>query len=275
LLALATASGSAYYLIRILLGDELAVQANVSFVPSLLFQRFYWEGWLESVSWAVGIVPLVVGILGVATLRSGPGRSFLIGLWSGYIVFCLLFTYHITFAGHYHLLLTPIVAISCAPLVLSNFVGAIRGSWLAKGLCVIAVLLTMVTTLLGISRTFRAAGTLEPPRVAATVGNIVQHSTRTVFLSPFYGAPLEYYGELAGEWWPRQREQLGRGPETERSVSERFRALGFEPEYFIITDFVALRSYEQDLEAFLEHCTLLADSSEYLIYHLQDCLQRP
>lgn len=277
LLIVAVSSGSMYYLWHILRGGELAVQADTSFVPSLLLHRSYWEGWLESAGWAVGFGPLVVAILGLAAMRTGPRRAFAIGLWGSYATYCLLFTYHITFAGHYHLLLVPIVALSLSPLVppFLRFGQAITGSWFGRGLCVILLLLTLATALRTIRQTFQGAA-FESPRIAAAIGEIVQHSTRTVFLSPFYGAPLEYYGELAGVWWPRaQREwPLRTAEQSERSIRDRFRTLGFEPEYFIITDLSALRTHEWELEAFLsQHCTLLARSPEYFVYGLRECLQ--
>ena len=37
---------------------------------------------------------------------------------------------------------------------------------------------------------------------AKVLGNLVAHSTRTVFLAPYYGRPLMYYGELSGRDWP-------------------------------------------------------------------------
>ncbi len=134
----------------------------------------------------------------------------------------------------------------------------------------------LITVLRDTRNIFVAAGHFESPRTAAEIGEIVRHSTKTVHLASYYGIPLEYYGELAGKYWPRpQSDWAPRADQRERSVRERFSTLGFQPEYFIITDFRALRAHESELEAFLsQHCTLLAESPEYIIYDLRDCLQR-
>jgi hypothetical protein len=55
--------------------------------------------------------------------------------------------------------------------------------------------------------------------------------------------------------------------ERELSVNERLNNLGFEPEYFVITDFNEFDNRHADLKAFLqENCALLAESDQYLIY---------
>ncbi len=277
LLVMSVSIGSIYYLVRIFRGDELAAQADVSFIPELLFHQSYWEGWLKSASWAVGFVPLILAILGLAAMRGGPRRAFAVGLWGGYVAYCLVFTYHIRFAGYYHLMLVPIVALSFAPLVpgFLRFIHETSGSWFGKALWASVILLVLVTVLRDTRNTFDAAGQFEPPRTAAEIGEIVRHSTKTAYLASYYGTPLEYYGELAGKYWPRsQSDWAPRAGEGARSVRERFSTLGFQPEYFIITDFRALRAHESELEAFLsQHCTLLAESPEYIIYDLRDCLQ--
>ncbi len=99
-----------------------------------------------------------------------------------------------------------------------------------------------------------------------------------MFLAPYYGTPLEYYGELAGVYWqpPRRDWQPRASLVGETGVRQRFGELGFQPEYFIITDLSRLRAQEAELEAFLSmHCVLLAESPEYLVYELRDCLEHP
>lgn len=277
LLVLSMSSGSAYYLLRILRGDEMAVQAGTSFVPGLLLQASYWTGWLDSASWAVGFVALVVAVVGVAAMPAGRQRAFVIGLWGGYVAYCLLFTYHIRFAGHYHLMLVPIVALSFAPLVprFFRFVRETGAPLFGKAIWAGVFVLALVTVLRSIRNTFDAPGQLESPRTAAEIGEIVRHSTNTVFLASYYGTPLEYYGELAGTYWQPPRRDWTPRPaiDSETGARERFSTLGFQPEYFIITDLLRLRAQEVELQAFLSnHCTLLAESPEYLVYELRDCL---
>ncbi len=280
LLVVSMSSGSIYYLLRIFRGDAVAVQAETSFVPRLLLDGSYWTGWLDSAGWAVGFVALVVAIVGVAAMPAGRQRTFVIGLWGGYLFYCLLFTYHIRFAGHYHLILIPIVALSFAPLVprLFRFIQETGASWFGRAIWTAVCVLVLISVLRRTRDTFDAAARHESPRTAAEIGEIVRHSAKTVLLAPYYGTPLEYYGELAGVYWqPPQRDWERRATAIgETGVRQRFGELGFQPEYFIITDLSRLRAQEGELEAFLsKHCALLAEKPEYLVYELRGCLDHP
>lgn len=107
-------------------------------------------------------------------------------------------------------------------------------------------------------------------QIAAEIGQIVNHSGRTVFLACHYGMPLQYYGELASAYWPHSITAFyyDRPNEAALSVRERLDKLGFAPEYFIITDFAGYRRHHVDRRAYLtQNCDLLAETDRYLIYY--------
>jgi hypothetical protein len=111
------------------------------------------------------------------------------------------------------------------------------------------------------------------------VGEAVKHSDRIVYVSEYYGAPLEYFGELSGWPWPRPGDDIDRAlrgsAARQRSIEERLRTLrttlanaepDFEPEYFVITDFREFAHHE-DLASFLkERCRPVAENPRYLIF---------
>jgi hypothetical protein len=105
--------------------------------------------------------------------------------------------------------------------------------------------------------------------VAKDIGEIVHHSSKTVFIARFYGMPLQYYGELSGSSWPKAIETgLYRRPdEKELSINERLAGLSFVPDYFVITDFDNFNQRHVDLKEFLNtHCSVVAENEQYLIY---------
>ncbi len=113
------------------------------------------------------------------------------------------------------------------------------------------------------------AARFETEELAREIGEITSHSTDTVFLSPFYGKPLEYYAEISGAYWPRSITYwLYRMPnERQLSVEERIDQLGFSPEYFVVTHFEEFETHHADLKDFLsQNCPLLAESEGYLVY---------
>jgi hypothetical protein len=110
---------------------------------------------------------------------------------------------------------------------------------------------------------------LDSKELAQAVGEMVGHSRNTVYLAHHYGTPLEYYGELSGSYWPRSVSDRDRalGINRAQSVEERLNALGFAPEYFIVTNFNEFNKHHGDLKEYLEsNFQLIAESKEYIIY---------
>jgi 4-amino-4-deoxy-L-arabinose transferase-like glycosyltransferase len=260
-----------YYLYGIFITQNLATQAQVSFLPQLVLQRDYWKDWLLNAAEVVGVAFLIAALLGVPMIRPGISRALLLGLWIGYIVFGLVFTYHIRFASHYHLQLVIIVALSSGPIIVlvKNRLLQLSLAWYWWLPVVGALLLGTLITLRELRQTFGALARIEDQRVAQEIGEIVGHSNQTIYIASYYGRPLEYFGELSGTYWPRKisDSNLALGLRQEMSVEERLKALEFIPEYFIITDFNEFNRHHPDLKKYLAgKCSLLAESEKYLIY---------
>jgi 4-amino-4-deoxy-L-arabinose transferase-like glycosyltransferase len=275
----------AYYVYGIFSGGYLAQQAQ-SIAPGLLLHPGFWTSWLRTAVGVVGAAPLLLAMAGVLLLRAAFARTMSIGLWVGYVIFCLVFSYHIRFAGYYHTQLTIIVALTLGPavaLVVDRAVRAPMGRlrWVPL---VGALLLVTFVGRDAIRRRLTAQRSFDRPEVAREIGELVGHSTRTVYVAPYYGIPLEYYGELSGIQWPRQASDVDRalrGREAGvRSVEERLRSLRreieirtggaetrFTPEYFVITDFREFERHHDDLRAYLTgNCQRVAENDRYIIY---------
>jgi hypothetical protein len=285
-----------YYSYGIIVSGFLSNQAQVSFLPYLLLTREYWKGWLLTASSAFGYTPLIAALLGLSMLRKGSSRALLVGLWLGYAVFCMIFTYHIRFTRHYHTQLIVIVALSAAPiagLVIKNL-RQLSNKWYWWLPSIGALMLMMLFNIREVQRDLAASRKYESVEVAQEIGDIIDHSSQTVYVAPYYGMPLEYYGELSGTYWPRRitnmdwvrdrqdgsldqsgtkwtqrivERVLWRPDERELSIEERVAALGFPPEYFVITDFERFNRHHADLKEYLvNHCSLVAERDQYLIY---------
>jgi hypothetical protein len=266
-----------YYGYGIVIADYLRWKIETSFRPHLYLHREYWNGWLLLATNGAGYLALIGALLGLPTLRKGMAQALLIGLWVGYIVFGLVFTMHIHTHTYYQAQLIPIVAFSFSSLI-ALIMSYLRQSsnsgfwWLP----VIGALLLITFFDVQDVRANVGAQVFETEQTAREVGEIVKHSSNTVFVARFYGLPLQYYGEFAGVPWPKAIEYwLYRRPdERELSIKERLNSLGFVPEYFIITDFDNLNRRHADLKKFLDaHCSPIAKSDQYLIYD-RTCIQQ-
>ena len=267
---IAVAPALCYYWYATFVAGHFRGQVALSFRPHLLRHLEYWAGWGEAVLIVIGAASLVLGACGVVLLRAGLPRSLIVGAVLGYLVFGLLFTLHIHTHEYYSAQLIPLVAIAVSPAAVAlagRFMGAQGRALKATSLIVVPVVIVGAIALELWQAMGRAHG--EPPEVAREVGQIVGHSPHVVFLSPYYGRSLQYLGEFTGAYWPRPITYwlYRRQGERELSVAERLASIGFEPEYFVITDFPEFEDHHQDLAVYLEsRCHLKARTSNYLIY---------
>lgn len=261
---------AAYYGLYGVVAGFLHWKVGTSFLPHLFLNEVYWRGWLLLGTSEVGLTSLLLALVGLALVSRGIPKALLAGLWIGYFVFGLVFNFHIHTHGYYHLQLIPIVALSFAPIItlLAHRLSHVCRTWYRWIPVTGALVLMLVITAYEVHKGL-AYPNFESIDVLREVGGIVRHSTRTVYVARFYGRPLEYYGELSGLPWPQRITQglYRRSGERELSIEERFNALGFSPEYFIITDFNQLDRYHPDMKEFLrDHCPVVAQSKQYLIY---------
>lgn len=260
-----------YYGYGMFIADALKRQAQVSFLPQLLLSLGYWRQWLLTAVGAVGYTALGAGLVGLPMLPKGMPRTLLIGLWIGYFVFCLVFTNHIRFAEYYHLQLIVIVSLSFSFLasLIINQLKISCNKWYWWTPVIGTLILVLLLNIREVRGRLAAPRLLESEEMAKQVGEIVGHSSKIVFVSYHYGTPLQYYGELSGSYWPRSISDRDHalGVTRLQSVEERLNALGFSPEYFVITDFGEYNRYHSDLKDYLaSKCHLVTKSVEYLVY---------
>jgi Dolichyl-phosphate-mannose-protein mannosyltransferase len=292
-----------YYLYGAVIRGFLQGQAQGKFVPQYLLETYFWAGWLEQIGSMVGYVPLMGAVFGVLLLRPGSPRALMAGLWGGYFLFGLVFTYHIHTHGYYSLQLIPVVALSLGPVwdVAAGYIERrdqqnYRRA-LVSGLVVIAVIFAAVeqrTTIFGIAQ---QAGGAKPfsgrylgsaliadygarARTYGEIGEIVGHSPRTIFSAPDFGYPLLYYGRLDGEYWPTpvmmgwwqsrgRTEAHLRGATTRRELFDIWYA-DTSPEYFIVIKPEGWKNDRQLRRLVRRHFPRVAKDRDYLVFDLQE-----
>ena len=268
--AIAVLPAALYYGYLTVVAQNFGWKLASSFRPDLLAQREYWQGWHELIVLAVGTMSIVMAAAGAVLLRPGLARPIVLGLALGYLAFGALFTTHIHTHGYYQAQLVPLVAVAASPLA----VLAARACLAAPGTVAKLAAAVVVGFFLALPavREWReglAYSHEESPQVAREIGRLVGHSQRVVFLSPYYGMPLQYYGEFTGSYWPRPITSWPKPDRNERalSVAERLAAIRFEPEYFVVTAFKEFERHHRDLAAYLEsRCRLKARAPDYLVY---------
>ena len=291
--------GLLYYFYSFLSSSSLQGTGEDVFLPKLIFSSFFWKGWVKQIGLVVGFIPFVLGALGFYTIRDRSTKTLLAGLFSGYFIYGLIFTYTTATHDYYQIALFLIVIIALGRIgeYLAIYYSSARrkfylASFVLLPLCIISLFFSLATAqwdLLDHGTRLRLKNTsalicgnqlYHVPNVslsrkieaAEEIGEIVNHSDRTIFLAHAYGYPLRYHGVLAGRYWPNVRDLWARnlkGAEPlsiEELYNQQYSAA--KAEYFIIED-MAFWKQQPDLQHFLKNrFSLLVENQDYLIFKL-------
>jgi hypothetical protein len=303
-----------YYIMGILENvGFLQELAQGSFLPNLFLHAFFWKDWFNLIGHVIGYIPFICSLVGLFMFREGMSRALMFGLWIGYFVFGLFFTFHIHTHAYYHLLFVPIVALSVAPVGALVLNGLLKFFSSRKRLVFSVVLLLALVLVLGQTirnvqlrdykdqlKTLGAFIGVNPEfyqfltgkfdkevRVAKEIGELVQHNTNTVFLTPFYGRYIAYHGEFAGLPWHitfslQQRKERGlKMPPKEELLNLNYltirthiaktkdKYMRHTPDYFIVTAFDEYKK-QTDVKEFLStNFPVIAQNEDYLIFDLR------
>lgn len=300
--ALAAAPGLVYYAVEMLRSPMLRGVLRSNFIPGLWLQPLFWTGWLTQIGSTTGWIPFALAIVALLRLRDRSARALLLGLLGGHLAYAAVFTYAIATHDYYHVAFFAAVMVMLGAWgpSLSRAVRAPASRWagaaaLAAAGATAAVVLAAAVAVADVpllSRPARArlalpaaflcgnqmtSWTPEPPadleKDAARIGEVVGHSTNTIFLAYEYGAPLCYFGGVFGKFWPDERDVWARGLRgvPPLAADERFtrgyRRLGAE--YFIVED---MRKWaaQPDLQAFLRaRFAVVAETPSFVVFDLR------
>jgi 4-amino-4-deoxy-L-arabinose transferase-like glycosyltransferase len=255
-------------------GHFLIGEAEKTLLPQLWMSTFFWRGWLANIANTVGLIPFMGGLLGVLIFRKGLPQALMLGLWTGYTVFCLALNYNLATHDYYQLQLIPIVGLSLGPIIsllvsyLMHMHPEIHWRLAMWGVFVMCLILSLAD-----ARARLVGGDFEHKvRVEQEIGELVNHSIKTIFLSGDYGVPLEYHGLLSGWPWPLasdlQWEQLNGIPPRDAEARFKDEFAKYSPDYFIIMDMAEFQQ-QQDLKDFLtKNFAIVAQNNDFMIFDL-------
>jgi 4-amino-4-deoxy-L-arabinose transferase-like glycosyltransferase len=262
------------YIYTVLTGRFFPREAWKTLLPQLWMSSFFWRSWVTNIGLTVGFIPFIGALLGTLFFREGLARSLMIGLWCGYVLFGLVLNYNFATHDYYQLQLIPVVGLSIGPIValVVYHVNQMNPCLHWRIAAWSALSLSLVLSI-GVARPRLVSPDAERKITAKQeIGELVNHSTNTVFLSPDYGVSLEYHGLLSGSPWllasDLEWERLAERPVL--TAEERFHAWFAKdsPEYFVVED---LREFEQqlDLKRFLSNFSIVSKKDNYLIFDLR------
>jgi len=293
-----------YYCYLALVPGTMKGVADTIFLWHLLFNSFFWKGWLLMMGRTVGYLFIAGGLAGVVLAKDSLTRALLGGLWIGYFIYGLIFTYTTATHDYYQVSIVPIVALSLCPTAslivtrLERLTHSMRWALVAAGVLLLAGLVTAglkmradqfrslnsnVKDKLDILCRFLGVNPHLAKQInsdfathiqsAQEIGRLIGHSSKTISLAYRGGNALAYHGEISRVDWPYcgiLRYRKLRGLEK-INVEEHFNKLYLKhsPEYFIVTNFKDFEK-QPDLQSFLwNKFPVLAQTEDYLIFDLR------
>lgn len=303
-----------YYLILIWTTKDMGGQASLSFVPSLLGKGFYWRGWAEMLGRVCGFIPLIVALWATWREQNGGKRAFLIGGWVGYVLYGLVFNFHIHTHDYYSMLVLPVLALALGRVVAvagaraTDFlVSPVRAVVVGTATIAVAVggflaakqlrhsgslpagtknAVLTAGAWLGVSKKFLLFLQQRPAQFAAQVavmkeiGETVGHSTRTLLYDSDGGRALRYHGELAGRDIMVHRMAIdgkrATDPEADAAAMIEGLMATVHPEYLVATDLHEFNIAQPALRAAVaKRYPILKETKDFVVFDLRHPLTAP
>jgi 4-amino-4-deoxy-L-arabinose transferase-like glycosyltransferase len=273
-MAIITALPTTIFLIdSLFISKNSNLSADLRFFPSMWADPAFYVRWKNMIGNTLGFGAFLVALLGIFMARPGKDRSMLLGLVAGYIVYGLVFAYHITTHNYYQLPLFVFVSLSFAVVGASLFrklTEINRGSHFSRfavmGILTIGIAFEMWDVRVELVRNdYRAE-----PQFWAELGEKLGHSTPIVGLTQDYGNRLAYWGWTPTEQWPTVGDQnlrvlAGKAKSFNEIFSERVEG----KKYFLVTNFNQFDRQSELKEKLFSTYLLVEENPEYIIFDLE------
>lgn len=261
-----------YLIYGVFIAGYLGGQFRGRFIPALLLSPLNYLQWEVKASLAAGGVFIMLGLLGFFLTRNGKFRSFMFGLWGGYLLYGLFFDYHVATHDYYHLPLIAIVAIAICPLggmVFARLAETAVRDWMR--VAVLAILVYgMFSVVWDVRDQMKAVDYRPEAAMWAEIGKKLNYESDAIALTDDYGSRLQYFGWTTATAWPTSGDIYasslrGKNFNFAREFPKRVRSNSF----FLVTDFQELK-LQPELEALLETHPVFAKGDGYIIYDLRE-----
>lgn len=258
-----------YHLYGLVLVGTLGQQFQGRFFPELLLDKTYYLGWEDSLATVAGHeVILIAGLGGVIYFLNKKEAAFLGGIWAGYVIYSIFFTYHITTHDYYHLPVIPLLAIFLAGLseLLFTKINLFDRKGLIRAGLVVAVLMGTA----GGAYLFFRDDYRHEPDFYYQVANAVPEDSRKIVLSQDYGNRITYYGWITPRPWkdPGGIDYSQPYSENGEAFSQYFESYTMGFDYFIITQIKLFQKNEYLYRYLNEQYPVAKKGGGYIIFDL-------
>jgi hypothetical protein len=260
-----------YTLYGVYIGEFLGGQFAFRFFPELWkTAAFYlqWKGQLEGV---FGFGAVVVALVGVAVARRRT-FAFLAGLWIGYIVYGMTFTYHITTHDYYQMPLIPILAMSLAPVAetLLDRAAELRNARFIRMVTALGIAILVALQLWTVRVELARNDYRSDAAYQASIGDILGHTLEPVIsLAQDYGGRLAYWGWQPNiSWYDDSQLELRQMAGRDIDLATRFSEIVKDKRFFVVTHLASLESDSYLKATLYNNYPVYAEGKGFVIFDL-------
>lgn len=229
----------------------------------------FYADWLAMIKTQLGLMTFILAPLGTL-IAPRPARAMLLGLWTGYVVYGLVFPYQYITHEYYHLPLVGIIALNL-PFGFELFLQNIkRTHWIWRFASLVVIVFAgfygaYVSRGILISREYS-----WEPMAWKHVAEMIPEDEPFIALTADYGMRLRYFGGRSGEVWPTSADldlkALTR--REEYNYEAYFNELTQGKKYFVVTAFAELKEQTELAQYLNENCFLFYQDNDVSIYLL-------
>lgn len=252
---------------------------NMRFFPKLWIDLLFYLRLEAQFETAVGLIPFILALLGLFLIEQKEKRIYLAGLWCGFALNILAFSYHFMTHDYYHIPLIPITALSLAPLgsaVIARLKNLNPG-WLARTFITVVFIGGLGANLWNIRQLLHKEDHRSEAAMLEHIGEVLGPNISAIALTSDYGYPLFFYAWISTRYWPHAGDayirELAGLPASE--FTAQFEQLIAGREYFVITDLAELEAQQELKQHLSSHFPVLDSGDGYMIYDLRETLDQP
>lgn len=252
----------------------LTQQFSLRFFPDLLRDPAFYLRWKGQLDGIPGFGTVVVAWLGIFLARRRSVTALLAGLWIGYVVYGMVFTYHITTHDYYNLPVIPIVALSLSisVAILSEQLSKPQPSVLVRSIFALSLLIITATHMWYARVDLAKVDYRQDVDFWWALGEKLGHTNPSIGLTPDYGARLAYWGwQDVSSWYYSEDLALRELAGKEIDLGQRFESQIEGKCYFVVTQFGRLDDQREAKQTLYDSYPIYEQTDRYIIFQLDSC----
>ena len=257
---------------------NMASQFALRFFPKMWVDPSFYFRWAYTVNFNIGWAAVLLAALSIFLADPKRERPLLVGLWVGYLLFGMTFSYYFFTHDYYQLSFIPVVAISMAPGLRVFFERFFEH---APGIFPRLILTLIVLIGIAIPAWYARdqivnANYYDQPAFWASVGDKLGHTdgADVVGLTEDYGYRLAYWGwQGTNNWFTSADLGLRYLAGQNVNILQNFKHDTAGKKYFLVTMFGELDNEPTIKDLLYKDYPIYAQGKYYTIFDLQHPLQ--